>query len=88
MFPFETHADKWLDTTLYFGCRSREKDHHYGEEWRAYEKRGELWYRVTFSRDGQEGERRIYVQDVMREEEEGKRIWRVLESGGWIFISG
>jgi hypothetical protein len=58
-----------------FGCRSSSKDYHYHEEWTRYAELGNFTYRVAFSRDGKEGEKRVYVQDLMKEE----RIWQVSE---------
>lgn len=73
--------------TLYFGCRSASKDHHYGEEWSALADAGKVAYRAAFSRDGPEGKPRTYVQDLLREEK--KRIWELVgERGAWVYISG
>ncbi|EJD05242.1 riboflavin synthase domain-like protein [Fomitiporia mediterranea MF3/22] len=75
------------DNTLYFGCRSESKDHHYGSQWRALVEAKKLTYRTAFSRDGPEGTKRVYVQDRMREDAE--RIWEVLgRREGWLYISG
>ncbi|KAJ7746603.1 riboflavin synthase domain-like protein [Mycena metata] len=71
------------DNTLYFGCRSATKDQHYGSEWSSC---SDLVYRTAFSRDGPEGTKRIYVQDLMQEDAE--RIWTLLLAGANIFISG
>ncbi|KXN90414.1 NADPH-dependent diflavin oxidoreductase 1 [Leucoagaricus sp. SymC.cos] len=73
--------------TLYFGCRSASKDEHYGTEWRAYSEERGLAYRVAHSRDGPEGVKRIYVQDLI--EEDSFRIWKLLEDErAWVYISG
>ena len=73
--------------TLYFGCRSAVKDHHYGAEWESLAKEGKLVYRVAFSRDGLEGKARTYVQDLMRED--AARVWELVgEEGAWVYISG
>ncbi|KAJ7178852.1 hypothetical protein C8R43DRAFT_472390 [Mycena crocata] len=74
------------NNALYFGCRSAGKDQHYGSEWSTYASKGELAYRAAFSRDGPEGTKRIYVQDLIREDAE--QIWKLLEDGASIFISG
>ncbi|KAJ7510327.1 hypothetical protein B0H11DRAFT_2152489 [Mycena galericulata] len=74
------------NNTLYFGCRSAVKDQHYGQEWKSYASTGELTYRVAFSRDGPEGTKRIYVQDLMQEDAE--QIWKLLQVGASVFISG
>lgn len=48
-----------------------------------------VFYRVACSRDGPEGEKRTYVQDLMGEPEDARRIWELLGmEGGYIFISG
>ncbi|CAE6384175.1 unnamed protein product [Rhizoctonia solani] len=39
------------ENTLYFGCRSATADHHFREEWEAYQKQSALTYRVAASRD-------------------------------------
>ncbi|KAG2005800.1 NADPH-ferrihemoprotein reductase [Coprinopsis cinerea AmutBmut pab1-1] len=73
--------------TLYFGCRSEDKDQHYGEEWRRLSESQDLAYRTAFSRDGPEGVKRTYVQDRILEDAE--RIWRLVgEEGAWVYISG
>ncbi|KAI0746992.1 riboflavin synthase domain-like protein [Daedaleopsis nitida] len=73
--------------TLYFGCRSESRDHHYGDEWRALTESGTLVYRAAFSRDGPEGESRTYVQDLIRAD--AKRIWELVgEREAWVYISG
>jgi sulfite reductase alpha subunit-like flavoprotein len=72
---------------LYFGCRSSSKDQHFGDEWRSYEKDQSLQYRTAFSRDGPEGVKRMYVQDLIRDDAE--QIWRLVgEQMGWVLISG
>ena len=75
------------DNTLYFGHRASGKDAHYSREWTALAESGHLAYRVVASRDGSEGTRRVYVQDLMRQD--AKRVWRLVhESGAWVYISG
>ncbi|KAF5375384.1 hypothetical protein D9615_007966 [Tricholomella constricta] len=72
--------------TLYFGCRSAAKDEHYATDWAGFVARQQLVYRVAHSRDGKEGEARVYVQDRIKEDAPG--LWRLLEEGAWVFISG
>ncbi|KAJ7721729.1 riboflavin synthase domain-like protein [Mycena maculata] len=74
------------DNILYFGCRSATKDQHYGPEWQSYASTGALAYRAAFSRDGPEGVKRTYVQNLMQEDAE--RIWTLLSRGANVFISG
>ena len=46
-----------------------------------------MQYRAAFSRDGPEGEKRTYVQDLIRQDSE--QIWKLVgEQKGWVFISG
>ncbi|KAF8441065.1 riboflavin synthase domain-like protein [Boletus edulis BED1] len=74
-------------TTLYFGCRSALKDHHYGAEWEACASAGKMTYRVAFSRDGPEGTKRTYVQDLLRLDKQ--RVWELLGvQRGTLIISG
>ncbi|XP_006455610.1 hypothetical protein AGABI2DRAFT_210044 [Agaricus bisporus var. bisporus H97] len=73
--------------TLYFGCRSATKDEHYADEWRRYSETCGLTYRVAHSRDGPEGVKRTYVQDLI--EQDSYRIWKLLEDEkAWVYISG
>lgn len=75
------------DNTLYFGHRASGKDAHYSREWTALVESGHLTYRVAASRDGPEGTRRVYVQDLVRQD--AKRVWRLVHEGGaWVYISG
>ncbi|KAJ6448883.1 riboflavin synthase domain-like protein [Mycena sanguinolenta] len=74
------------DNTLYFGCRSASKDQHYAAEWSSCASMRELTYRSAFSRDGPEGVKRIYVQDLLQEDAE--RIWTLMQAGASVFISG
>ncbi|KAF9040091.1 hypothetical protein BJ165DRAFT_1531064 [Panaeolus papilionaceus] len=75
------------NNTLYFGCRSGSKDQHYGDEWESYAKQQSITYRAAFSRDGPEGQKRTYVQDLILEDSE--RIYRLIfEEGAWVYISG
>ncbi|KAJ7086046.1 riboflavin synthase domain-like protein [Mycena belliarum] len=74
------------DNTLYFGCRSATHDQHYASEWGVHVSAGNLTYRTAFSRDGPEGTKRVYVQDLIKEDAE--RIWKLLHAGASILISG
>ncbi|KAH9477144.1 NADPH-dependent diflavin oxidoreductase 1 [Psilocybe cubensis] len=73
--------------TLYFGCRSASKDQHYASEWQDYATKQLLTYRTAFSRDGAEGEPRVYVQDLIRRDSE--RIWDLVgRHKAWVLVSG
>ncbi|KAH9177529.1 riboflavin synthase domain-like protein [Lactarius sanguifluus] len=75
------------DNTLYFGHRASGKDAHYSHEWSALAESGKLTYRVTASRDGPEGTRRVYVQDLIRQD--AKRVWGLVhDKRAWVYISG
>ncbi|KAK7029516.1 NAPDH-dependent diflavin reductase [Paramarasmius palmivorus] len=79
--------DKAYGNTLYFGCRSANKDQHYKDEWEAYAAKQFIAYRVACSRDGLEGVKRTYVQDLM--EKDTERLWELVEhEEAWIIISG
>ena len=74
-------------TTLVFGCRSREGDYMYADEWAAQEdKTGSLespgGLVVAFSRD----EERRRVNHALIDEAE--RVWRTLRNGGCVYVSG
>lgn len=76
-----------IANTLYFGCRSATKDQHYGAEWVQYDSDGDIKYRVACSRDGPEGVKRTYVQDLIQEDAE--RIWNLIgQEKAWVYISG
>ncbi|KAF8917415.1 riboflavin synthase domain-like protein [Mucidula mucida] len=73
--------------TLYFGCRSATKDQHYGSEWDELAKEGKLAYCVAYSRDGPEGVKRTYVQDLI--EHDAERMWKLIgEQNAYVYISG
>ncbi|KAI0052732.1 riboflavin synthase domain-like protein [Auriscalpium vulgare] len=75
------------NNTLYFGCRSADKDQHYRTQWEEYAVRGELTYRVACSRDGPAGAKRIYVQALM--EQDAPRLWQLIwEKNACVYISG
>jgi sulfite reductase alpha subunit-like flavoprotein len=75
------------DTTLYFGCRSAHKDQHYHTEWKFHAEEPKLRYRVACSRDGSEGVKRTYVQDLMKGD--AQYIWTMLgQQRGILIISG
>ncbi|KAI0798150.1 riboflavin synthase domain-like protein [Abortiporus biennis] len=75
------------NNTLYQGCRSASKDQHYHADFEKFVEQGDLVYRVARSRDGPEGTKRTYVQDLITED--AKRIWELVEEkGAWVYISG
>jgi NADPH-ferrihemoprotein reductase len=74
-------------TVLFFGCRRRDHDFMYREEWDAQfaelaEHKGEMI--LAFSR---EQAQKVYVQDRMRERQAD--IWRWLnDEGGYFYVCG
>jgi len=73
--------------TLYFGCRSANKDQHYSFEWEDLSRTQKLAYRVACSRDGPGDVKRTYVQDLMREDAES--VWELIgKRGAQVYISG
>ncbi|KAH8093162.1 riboflavin synthase domain-like protein [Cristinia sonorae] len=75
------------ENILYQGCRSALKDQFYQAEFESLVEKGSLTYRVARSRDGPEGVKRTYVQDLLLEDAE--RVWDIVgKKGGWLYISG
>ncbi|TCD66631.1 NAPDH-dependent diflavin reductase [Steccherinum ochraceum] len=75
------------DSILYQGCRSALKDQYYKAEFEKAAEDGTLTYRVACSRDGPEGVKRTYVQDLIGED--GEKIWDIVgKKQGWLYISG
>lgn len=40
-----------IENVLIFGCRHRDKDYHYRQQWEQYEKEGKMKVLTAFSRD-------------------------------------
>ena len=69
---------------LFFGHQRRDRDFFYEDEFAAFQESGTLTRLSTaFSRDQ---DRKIYVQDRMREE--GEELWRWLEDSAHIYVCG
>ncbi|KAI8339167.1 hypothetical protein BC941DRAFT_422326 [Chlamydoabsidia padenii] len=60
---------------LFFGCRHKDKDYHYQEQWNQYKKDGKLQVFVAFSRDQ---ESKVYVQDLLRQQ--SVMVWDMIEN--------
>ena len=88
LFSGSGHAYALLrvENTLYQGCRSATKDQHYATDFTALAASGALVYRTACSRDGPPGVKRVYVQDLIREDAE--RVWELGRRGAWVYISG
>jgi len=70
-------------TTLYFGCRHRERDFTYRDELEALAAQGQLNLRCAFSRDQAA---KVYVQHLI--EQDGAQIAADLLAGGHFYICG
>ena len=65
---------------IIFGCRSKEHDFYFEEEW----KRLPVGFISAFSRDQ---DRKIYVQDRIREN--GEDLWKLIgEKNACIYVAG
>ncbi|KAK6533714.1 NAPDH-dependent diflavin reductase [Orbilia ellipsospora] len=72
---------------LFFGCRGRELDYYFGDEWSSLEERfgrGVFEVRTAFSREGKE---KRYVQNLIKEGKE--EVWRlVADLRGAVYVCG
>ncbi|KAJ9122725.1 hypothetical protein QFC24_004154 [Naganishia onofrii] len=71
------------NTAIYFGCRSKQHDFYYADEWDAMRKAG-MTVRIAFSRDQDE---KLYVQDLIKEDAKLIKEW-IHDRLGNIYISG
>jgi methionine synthase reductase len=83
--PSDTELKRHGPMTLYFGCRSRDEDFIFREELEELKNDGILTsLKCAFSR---ESERKVYVQDLMREDGEALAT-SLLEDGAYVFVCG
>lgn len=81
------NGDESDDNILVFGCRSKEKDYYYGEEWEEFVTTKRLRIIPAFSRDQKVG--KLYAQRALREAGGGKLIVQhILEHNGAVYIAG
>ncbi|KAI9793689.1 MAG: NAPDH-dependent diflavin reductase [Peltula sp. TS41687] len=72
------------DNVLFFGCRNKESDFFFREEWEELKSRLGLQVYTAFSRDQK---KKVYVQDVIREQAEV--VYRLLhDRSGIVYICG
>ena len=72
------------ESVLFFGCRKRKSDYFFGDEWTELESIMNLRTFVAFSR---EQNRRVYVQDVIKQQSE--LVFRLLhEEQGMVYVCG
>ena len=73
-----------FDNILVFGCRKRDMDYYYQEEWDNLHSMGRLSILTAFS---QEQAKKVYVQQVIKAN--GERIMKhIIENDGAIYIAG
>ncbi|ERL91636.1 NADPH--cytochrome P450 reductase isoform X2 [Dendroctonus ponderosae] len=70
-------------TVLYFGCRKKDEDFLYQEEFLKYQENGLLTLNVAFSR---EQAQKVYVTHLV--EKDADTIWNIFENGGHLYICG
>ncbi|KAI0241496.1 NAPDH-dependent diflavin reductase [Massospora cicadina] len=69
---------------LISGCRFKDMDEHYAEDWRRCVDAGLLWYRVATSRDQPQ---KRYVQHVIREN--AALLWDLIHyRGAYVYVCG
>ena len=72
------------ENVLFYGCRNREADYFYRNEWQDLENKAGLRVFTAFSRDQK---RKIYVQDLVREQAD--LVFRLLhQQSGIVYICG
>ncbi|CAG8646383.1 26545_t:CDS:10 [Racocetra persica] len=69
---------------LFFGCRNKDKDYYYEDQWKQYIDAGQLKVFAAFSRDQ---DKKVYVQDILKEN--AQLVWDIVhEREGYIYVSG
>ncbi|KAF9987132.1 NADPH-dependent diflavin oxidoreductase 1 [Mortierella antarctica] len=72
------------ENVLFFGCRKREMDYHYQQEWEQLEQEGRLKVFAACSRDQED---KVYVQHLI--EQQAALVWNYLHhQHGTILLSG
>ncbi|RUP44885.1 hypothetical protein BC936DRAFT_148898 [Jimgerdemannia flammicorona] len=69
------------DNVLFFGCRYRDKDYLYADEWAARTAEGCLTVFTAFSRDQ---DHKVYVQDRILEN--AVLVWRLIDERGAVVL--
>ncbi|PVH80139.1 Fe-S dehydrogenase [Cadophora sp. DSE1049] len=77
----------WAPITLFYGCRRSDQDFLYRDEWREIEREMEGVFRmyVAFSRE--EDGKKVYVQDLVREQQ-GVVVESLVAKKGYLYICG
>ncbi len=71
------------EAMLFFGCRHPTQDFIYAEQLKSWADQGMMQLFTAFSRAG---DRKTYVQDLMREH--GDAVWQMIEDGAILYICG
>lgn len=74
------------ESALFFGCRKRDEDFYYEDEWQALKEEGVLTrLHCAFSRE--QAHKKVYVQDLLVEE--GEWVWEwINELGAHVYVCG
>ena len=79
-----TEEFKVGEMALFFGCRNKDADYFYQDEWEKLRDELPLQIFTAFSRDQKH---RVYVQDIIKEQSE--LVFRMLhEHGGIVYVCG
>jgi len=84
----ESNGDGSNDNILVFGCRKKDSDYYYGEEWNNLLETNRLRLIPAFSRDQKY---KLYVQRALREADGGSGrliIQHIIENNGAVYIAG
>lgn len=75
-----------VDNILVFGCRKRNEDFYYQDEWNNLIDSGSLKVLTAFSQDQK---KKVYVQHIIRESDQGLLIAKhILENSGAVYVAG
>ncbi|KAF9902050.1 NADPH-dependent diflavin oxidoreductase 1 [Linnemannia zychae] len=78
------YAQGATKNVLFFGCRKRERDFHYRQEWEQLETEGKLQVFAACSRDQED---KVYVQHLI--EQQSALVWNYIHTlKGTILLSG
>ncbi|KAF9178794.1 NADPH-dependent diflavin oxidoreductase 1 [Haplosporangium sp. Z 767] len=78
------YAQGATENVLFFGCRKRDMDYHYRQEWDQFEQEGRLKVFTACSRDQED---KVYVQHLI--EQQASLVWNYIhERKGTILLSG
>lgn len=75
--------DSAPEQLLFFGCRSKNHDFYYANEWESQQAKGSLYLYTAFSRDQAH---KIYVQDLIKSN--SQIVWSFISRSAIIYLSG